>query len=71
MFKFLTTSGFKWIDSKEINLNKHTSHSPKGSLLEVHLPSSTIEKNNANDYPRDRTNKIEIKTDTPECQGTP
>ena len=68
MFKFLTTSGFKWIDSKEINLNKYTSHSPKGSLLEVHLD---IQKNNANDYPRDRTNKIEIKTDTPECQGTP
>ena len=27
--KFLPTSGFKWIDSKELNLNKYISNSSK------------------------------------------
>ena len=30
MSKFLPTTGFKWIDSKEIHLNKYTSNSFKG-----------------------------------------
>ena len=29
MSKFLSTSGFKWINSKELELNKYTSKSPK------------------------------------------
>ena len=29
MSKFLPTSGFKWIDPKECNLNKYTSNSSK------------------------------------------
>ena len=29
MSKFLSTSGFKWINSKELELNKYTSNSPK------------------------------------------
>ena len=31
------TSGFKWIDPKEFELNKYTSNSLKGSALEVNL----------------------------------
>ena len=35
--KFLPTSGFKWIGSKEFDLNKHTSNSSKGCVIEVDL----------------------------------
>ena len=35
--KFLPTSSFKWIDSKEFELNKYTSSSWKGCVLEVDL----------------------------------
>ena len=34
---FLPTSGFKWIDPNEFDLNKYTSNSSKGCVLEVHL----------------------------------
>ena len=34
---FLRTSSFKWIDSKEFDLNKNTSNSSKGCVLEVDL----------------------------------
>ena len=37
MSKFLPTSGFKWIDPKEFDLNKYTSNSSKGCVLEVDL----------------------------------
>ena len=37
MSKFLPTSGFKWIDSKEFDLNKYTSNSLKGFALEFKL----------------------------------
>ena len=37
MSKFLLTNGFKWIDPKEINLNKYTSNTSKGWVLEVSL----------------------------------
>ena len=37
MSKFLPTSGFKWIDPKEFNLNKYTSNSSKVCVLEVDL----------------------------------
>ena len=37
MSKFLLTSGFKWIDPKEFDLNKYTSNSSKGYVLEVDL----------------------------------
>ena len=33
--KFLPTSGFKWIDPKEFDLNKYTSNSSKECVLEV------------------------------------
>ena len=34
---FLPTGGFKWIDPNEFDLNKYTSNSSKGCVLEVHL----------------------------------
>ena len=37
MSKFLATSGFKWIDHKEFDLNKHTSDSSKGCVFEADL----------------------------------
>ena len=37
MSKFLPTSGFKWIDPKEFDLNKYTNISSKRCLLEVDL----------------------------------
>ena len=38
MSKFLPTCGFKWIDpTKEFDLNKYSSNSSKGCLLEVGL----------------------------------
>ena len=35
MSKFLPTSECKWIDTKEFDLNKYTSNSSKGFVLEV------------------------------------
>ena len=37
MYEFLPTNGFKWIDHKEIDLNKFTSNGLKGCVLEVNL----------------------------------
>ena len=37
MSKFLPTSGLKWIDPNGIDLNKYTSNSSKGCVLEVDL----------------------------------
>ena len=37
MPKFLLTSGFKWIDPKEFDLNKYTNNSLKGCVLEIDL----------------------------------
>ena len=37
IYKFLPTSGFKWIDPKEFDLNKYTSNSSKGFVHEVDL----------------------------------
>ena len=35
--KFLLTSGFKWIDPKQFDLNKCTSNSSKGCVFEIDL----------------------------------
>ena len=40
MSKFLPTSGFKQIDPKEFDLNKYTSNSSKGCVLEVDFECS-------------------------------
>ena len=37
MSTFLPTSGFKWIDPKEFDLNKYASNSSKVFILEVDL----------------------------------
>ena len=37
MSKFIPTSGFKWIDPKEFDLNKYTSNSSKGGVPKVDL----------------------------------
>ena len=37
MSNFLSTSGFKWINPKEFDLNKYTSNSSKGCVLKVDL----------------------------------
>ena len=42
---FLRTSGFKWVDPKDFDLNKYTSNSSKGCVSEVIL---NILKNYAN-----------------------
>ena len=60
MSKFLPTSGFKWIDPKDFDLNKCTRNSSKGCVLEVDLEYSKELQELHNDYPL-ATDKIEIK----------
>ena len=58
--KFLPTSGFKWIDPNEFDLNKYTSNSSKGYIHEVDLeyPKQLHELGNDSSLAPD---KIEIK----------
>ena len=60
MSKLLPTSRFKWIDHKEFHLNKYTSNSSKGCVLEVDVEYPKELRELHNDYllPPD---KIEIK----------
>ena len=60
MSKFLLMIGFKWIDPKGFDLNKYTSNSSKGCLLEVDLkyPKELRELHNCYPFAPD---KIEIK----------
>ena len=60
MSKFLPTSGFKWIDLKEVDLYKYTSNSSKGCILEVDLKYPKDLQELHNDYPL-APDKIEIK----------
>ena len=60
MSKFLATSGFKWIDSKEFDLNKYTSNSSKGCVLKVDLEYLKELCKLHHDYPL-APDKIEIK----------
>ena len=60
MHKFLLTSGFKWMDLKEFDLNKYTDHSLKGSVLEVYLEYPKELHKLRNDYHL-TPYKIEIK----------
>ena len=60
MSKFLPTSGFKWIDPKEFDLNKYTRNSSKGCNLEVDLEYPKELRELRNDYPL-APEKIEIK----------
>ena len=58
MSKFLPTSGFKWIDSRE--LHKYTGNSSKGCVLEVDLEYPKEVREWHNDYPL-APDKIEVK----------
>ena len=60
MSKFLPTNGFRWIDLKEFDLNKYTSHSSKGCVIEVDLEYPKELRELHNDYPL-APDKIEIK----------
>ena len=60
MSKFLSTSGFKWINSKEFDLNKYTSSSSKGCVLEVDLEYPKELRELHNNYSL-ATDKVEIK----------
>ena len=51
MSKSLSTSGFKWLDPKEFDLNKYTSNSSKGCVLEVDLKCPKELCKLHNDYP--------------------
>ena len=56
----LPTSGFKWIDPKEFDLNEYTSNNSKGCVLEVDLEYSKELWKLHNDYPL-APDKIEIE----------
>ena len=60
MSKFIPTSGFRWIDTKEFDLNKYTSNSSKGCILEVDLEYPKELQELHNDYPL-APDKIKIK----------
>ena len=51
MSNFLQASGFKWIDPKDFDLNKCTSNSLKGSVLEVNLEYPKWLRELRNNYP--------------------
>ena len=59
MSKFFPASGFKWID-KKFDLNKYTSNSSKGCVLEVDFEYSKELRDLHNDYPL-TLDKIETK----------
>ena len=60
MSKLLPTSGFKWIDPEEFDLNKYTSNSSKKCVLKVDLEYPKEIRELHNDYPL-APDKIEIK----------
>ena len=60
MSKILPTCSFKWLDLKEVDLNKYTSNSSKGCALEVDLEYPKELRGLHNDYPL-APDKIEIK----------
>ena len=51
MSKFLPTSGLKWIDPKEFDLNEYTSNSSKVCVLKVDLEYPKELHELHNDYP--------------------
>ena len=60
MSKFLPTKGFKLIDPKEFDLNKYTSNSSKGCVLEADLEYPKELRELYNNYPL-APDKTEIK----------
>ena len=57
MSKFLPTSRFKWINPKTFDLNKHSSNSLEGYVLEIDLqyPKELHELHNNNPLALDKT----------------
>ena len=60
MSKFLPTSGFKWIDPEDFDLNKYNSNSSKGCVLKVDLEYPKEIRKLHNNYPQ-APDKVEIK----------
>ena len=60
MYKFVSTSWFKWMDSKNFDSNKYNSNSSNGFFLEVDLEYPKELPKLDNNYPM-APNKIEIK----------
>ena len=60
MYKLLSISEFKWIDSKEFDLNKYISNNSKGCVLEIDLKYPKELRESYNDYPL-APDKIKIK----------
>ena len=60
MSKFLPTSGFKWIDPKQFDLNEYTSNSSKGCVFEVDFEYRKELQEFQNNYPL-ASDKIENK----------
>ena len=60
MSRILPTSGFKWIDPKEFDLNKYTNNSLEGCVFEVDVEYPKELHELHNDYPL-ALDKIEIK----------
>ena len=60
MSKFLPTNRFKWIDTKEFNLNKYPHNRQKRCVLEVDFEYPKTLQELHNDYPL-TPDKIEIK----------
>ena len=60
MFKFIPTTRFEWIDPKEFDLNKYTSNSLEGCVLEVDLEYPQELRELHSDYPL-ALDKIETK----------
>ena len=60
MSKFLPTNGFKWLETKEFDLNKYNSNSSKVCVLEFDLEYPKESRELHNDYPL-APDKIEIK----------
>ena len=63
MPKFLPANGFRLIDPKELDLNKYTSNSSNGCVLQADLDYPKELKVLQNDYPL-APNKIEINRKT-------
>ena len=60
MYKFLSTSRFKWIDPTEFDLNKYNSNRSKGCVLEVDIKYCKELCELHNDYSLDQ-DETEIK----------
>ena len=63
MSKILPTSGFKWIDQKEFDLNKYTNNSSKGCIVEIDLEYPKESRELHNNYPL-APHKIQMKRET-------